>query len=199
MVGNSDDSPNRRQVLQSITAGAASLGLMALARADAAGVNGNSGGSGNNSDEDGGSGNNPSGDFGNDDSGNEDSGNDSQRYIVGTKSEKAKDEISGWAQAVRAELNFGSNRQAVAGTFSEETREGLEQRSDVRYIEKDTQMEAFGETLPWGVDRVNADNAHDADVTGAGADIAILDTGIDSDHPDLVGNIGTGKAFINAG
>jgi minor extracellular protease Epr len=38
------------------------------------------------------------------------------------------------------------------------------------------------QTLPWGVDRIDADEVA---ATGSGVDVAILDTGIDLDHPDL--------------
>lgn len=60
-------------------------------------------------------------------------------------------------------------------------------------------MEAIGQELPWGVERVNADIAHDNGSTGDGADVAIIDTGIDSDHPDLADNLGAGKAIIGCG
>jgi hypothetical protein len=50
------------------------------------------------------------------------------------------------------------------------------------------------DVLPHGVARVRAahpsqPDAHDAGFTGAGSRIAILDTGIDLDHPDLIDNI----------
>lgn len=54
------------------------------------------------------------------------------------------------------------------------------------------------QTLPWGIDRIDADVAHSDGNTGSGVDIAILDTGIDSDHPDLSPNIGSGKAVVAA-
>jgi subtilisin len=74
---------------------------------------------------------------------------------------------------------------------------GLRQRSDVRYVEENGQMHAIAQSTPWGVDRVDADIAHQAGYTGTGADIAILDTGIDSDHPDLQANIGTGAYAVS--
>ncbi|RBI64305.1 peptidase S8 [halophilic archaeon] len=72
----------------------------------------------------------------------------------------------------------------------------LENNPNVRYVEENGTMHALAETEPWGVDRVDADVAHANGETGNGADIAILDTGIDSDHPDLQANLGAGKAFV---
>ena len=66
---------------------------------------------------------------------------------------------------------------------------GLESRGDVRYVERDGTYHALAQTLPWGIDRVDADVAHANGETGNGADIAIIDTGIDDDHPDLQANI----------
>ncbi|USZ67916.1 S8 family peptidase [Halorussus salilacus] len=72
--------------------------------------------------------------------------------------------------------------------------EALDENPNVRYVEENGRMEALAETLPWGVDRVDAEVAHRNGDTGAGADVAIIDTGIDSDHPDLRANLGAGYA-----
>jgi subtilisin family serine protease len=52
--------------------------------------------------------------------------------------------------------------------------------------------------LPWGVGRIDADLAWGS-VTGTGVDIAIIDTGIDRDHPDLVVNLAGGVNFVGKG
>ncbi|WP_137283880.1 S8 family serine peptidase [Halorussus salinisoli] len=69
----------------------------------------------------------------------------------------------------------------------------------VRYVEQNGTVQAHAQTLPWGVDRVDADVAHSNGETGHGADIAVLDTGIDDDHPDLEANLGEGKDFTGKG
>ncbi len=89
----------------------------------------------------------------------------------------------------------------------------LGKRAEVLHIENDAvvsiQIEPPGqtmavETLPCGVDRINADMVWDKDHdfttdpganTGIGVKVAVIDTGIDLDHPDLIDNI---KGGFNA-
>jgi subtilisin family serine protease len=51
--------------------------------------------------------------------------------------------------------------------------------------------------VPSGVARIGAAAAWDAGVTGAGIKVAVLDTGIDACHPDLVANVGPGINLID--
>jgi subtilisin family serine protease len=79
-------------------------------------------------------------------------------------------------QGFAAELPVGAVRAA-------------ERRPGVAGIWPDLPVEAFDQTVPTGVKRVNADQNPWAAIDGSGeginADIAVLDTGIDNDHPDL--------------
>lgn len=52
------------------------------------------------------------------------------------------------------------------------------------------------ESLPWGVDRIDAELAWWIS-TGSGVKVAIVDTGIDLDHPDLQANIAGNVNIIN--
>lgn len=59
---------------------------------------------------------------------------------------------------------------------------------EVDYVQPDMRVKKFSQTLPTGVDRVDGDLSSTKSGDGAGSvdvDIAILDTGIDLDHPDL--------------
>jgi subtilisin len=56
--------------------------------------------------------------------------------------------------------------------------------SGLAFIEEDQQCFAIEETLPWGVDRIDADLVHPYN-KGTGVKVAIIDSGIDLEHPDL--------------
>lgn len=49
----------------------------------------------------------------------------------------------------------------------------------------------------WGWYRVGAGKALEAGITGSGVIVAVLDTGIDLDHPDLADNIVSGWNFVD--
>lgn len=117
------------------------------------------------------------------------------RRIVGTSSRVAVTEARAQASQVTHVLDFGPIGQAVAGRFSDRAIRELHDRDDVRYVERDGRRHLVQQTLPWGIDRIDANVAHEADATGDGADIAIIDTGIDSDHPDLQPNLGEGTTI----
>src|SRR6056297_2623534 len=85
----------------------------------------------------------------------------SERKIVGLRADAGFATARRAADDVRHELDFGRIGKAVAGTFSDQAIEGLENNPNVRYVEDDGRVEAFAQTLPWGIDRVDADVAHD--------------------------------------
>ncbi|WP_224336434.1 S8 family peptidase [Haloprofundus halobius] len=122
-------------------------------------------------------------------------GNDNLVEVnVGYRGRSGRRAAENAASSVVRQFNF----DAMTIEVDENAVKGLEQRGDVRYVEANGQMYAFAQSLPYGIDRVDAEVAHGEGETGSGADVAILDTGIDSDHPDLQANLGEGKAFVSA-
>lgn len=75
---------------------------------------------------------------------------------------------------------------AVAAHLPEKAIEALKARREVEYVEDDLVLYAVGQVVPWGVNRIDADLAWPVGNTGKGVKVAILDTGIDYDHPDLL-------------
>jgi len=126
------------------------------------------------------------------------------RHIVGTSTPAARRAAERRANTVHRVFDFDDIGQAVAGRFSEQALDALRKNPNVRYIERDGTLSAIAQTLPWGVDRVDADAVHANGETGGddtdgegGADVAIIDTGIDADHPDLLANLGAGRAYVD--
>ena len=72
----------------------------------------------------------------------------------------------------------------------------------VALLADDTRIEAASQSLPTGIDRVEADQNADASIDGEpgptlNVDVAVLDSGIDLDHPDL--NVAGGHDCTNTG
>lgn len=71
---------------------------------------------------------------------------------------------------------------------NDEVLETIMQNPDVDYVQPDVKVKAYEQSLPTGVNRIDGDLSSTKSGDGKGsvnADIAILDTGIDLNHPDL--------------
>lgn len=86
--------------------------------------------------------------------------------------------------------------------------DALKNNKDVATVEEDGEMhaletglqlegapEVLAETIPVGVNQIKAPAGWGAS-QGLAIKVFILDTGIDSDHPDLVANLHEGKSFV---
>jgi len=90
---------------------------------------------------------------------------------------------------------------------------GLRARWEVLRVEVDAPVRALGkpatppgrdkdggeqppQALPWGVDRIDAEWAWGVS-RGAGVSVAVIDSGIDKNHPDLTANLAGGINFVS--
>jgi subtilisin len=92
--------------------------------------------------------------------------------IVGTASRRAERAAKNRADRVDTVLDFKHLGKAIVGRFSGEAAENLSKGADIRYVEHGGTMEKFAETLPWGVDRVDAEVGHSDGGTGGGVGVA---------------------------
>jgi subtilisin len=122
-------------------------------------------------------------------------------YIVGARKDGAAAAASvSDVQTGRIDLTDHTSHTLVCGVFSRARRESLRSREDVAFVQRDRTLSYVSgpgdegaatadRTLPWGIDRIDADVAHDESATGEGVDVGVIDGGIDDTHPDLRGTL----------
>ena len=123
---------------------------------------------------------------------------DDVRVIVGFKGSPDAALVARLGGQAGATIASG---RAVAATVPAGKIASLRADPDVAYVEEDVIVEVDGkpstpppaESTPQGVTTVGGGLTTD---TGAGVDVAIIDTGIDQNHPDLEANIGAGYNFV---
>ena len=71
----------------------------------------------------------------------------------------------------------------------------LRKEAGIARIDDDIRVEAFAQTLPWGIDRIDAEKVWSI-TTGDPVKVAIIDTGIASSHPDLSANLKDGVSTV---
>ena len=85
--------------------------------------------------------------------------------------------------------SYGFALKGFAARMPDTVAQALADDPDVAFVEPDIFAHAIAQTLPTGVDRIDAELNLTANIDGiddrVDVDIAIIDTGIDLDHPDL--------------
>jgi subtilisin len=130
---------------------------------------------------------------------------DDLRVVVGFKGDPDASTVERHGGSPERTLR---SARAVAARVAPGRIAALRADPDVAYVEEDGIAEATkgkpgsskpppppAETTPWGVTRVGGAPSSTA---GAGVDVAVVDTGIDLDHPDLAANVGSGTYFTGS-
>jgi len=86
---------------------------------------------------------------------------------------------------------------AISATIPEAAIDKLMKNPLVAQIEEDIKVYAIAQTVPWGISRVNAPAVHASGNLGTGVKVAVIDSGIDYNHPDLRDNYCEGYDFVN--
>ncbi|AEN05823.1 Subtilisin [halophilic archaeon DL31] len=123
---------------------------------------------------------------------------------VGYASQSGRDAVLTRASTVHYEFGF----DALTVQMPASAMDALAARRDTRYVEENRALSSIvtpqlqprrqvsGQRVPYGISATGADVAAEQGFTGSGASVAVLDTGIDSTHPDLEENLGSGAAFV---
>jgi subtilisin len=93
---------------------------------------------------------------------------------------------------------------AIAANIPETAIAGLLRSQRVIRVELDGQFHAVDDLVPWGVGHIGASDVHfdcvpynGGNCTGEGVSVAVIDSGIDYNHPDLYDNYVDGYDFVN--
>lgn len=84
---------------------------------------------------------------------------------------------------------YSAALRGYSATLSPHAAEAVASLPGVAWVQEDTEVHSTDQTTPTGVDRVDADLSPTADIDGSDqrvdVDVAVIDTGVDLDHPDL--------------
>jgi subtilisin family serine protease len=88
---------------------------------------------------------------------------------------------------------------AIAAKLPEPAIENIQKNPRVTYVEMDGEVHTLDGELDnsWGVKHIGAGTVHDSGNKGTGIKVAILDSGIDYNHPDLNDNYQGGYDYVN--
>jgi subtilisin family serine protease len=140
----------------------------------------------------------------------------SVRVIVGFKNAPGASERAAVASAGGQVVRQYSLIPAVVADIPANAVKKLQSDASVSFVEEEQHRVPTGhiipgqiwpgtpEILPWGVDRIDADEVWDPDgdlavnagaVAGQGTTVAVLDTGVETTHPDLAANLDLADSF----
>jgi len=123
-----------------------------------------------------------------------DKSNEKIKVIIGFNGKPDTALINTFGGETKKEI---SGINAVTATIPETAINALQNNPKIRYIEEDKYVQLVSEQpIPWGVDRIDAEKVWSSN-TGSDIYIAIVDTGIDYNHPDLDDNYAFGESFVD--
>lgn len=123
----------------------------------------------------------------------------SDKFFIGFK-EKPGPAEQAMIHSAGGKVNFTYHIvDVIAASLPEQALEALKKNPKIQYIEPDIEVSILDTELDdtWGVKQIGAGLVHDAFIKGTGVKVAVIDTGIDYNHPDLNANYRGGYDFVN--
>lgn len=109
--------------------------------------------------------------------------NEQVSVIIGFTNEKGRGAVDFAGGKIEREFDFIN---AVQVRLPKGALNRIRNGQGIEYVEPDGEVKAYAQTVPWGVERVRAPQVHSAGQKGSGVKVAILDTGILTNHQDLI-------------
>jgi subtilisin len=140
--------------------------------------------------------------------------NNNDRYIIGLREGSSPDDRLALIDEIKRSSGLHSLRIphvinefnsvflgfsiSIPGSDNANILQTIQNNPHVAFAERDQRVHVFAQTLPTGINRVDGDLSATKSGNGEGTvdtDIAILDTGVDLDHPDL--NVYRERTFVS--
>jgi len=102
--------------------------------------------------------------------------------IIGLSNENGRASIASIGGKIQREFKFIN---AVQVELPKVAVEKMRDARGIEFVEPDYEAQAYAQTVPWGIEHVNAPDVHSAGFKGSGIKVAVLDTGILTSHADL--------------
>ena len=122
------------------------------------------------------------------------SGNEKVAVIIGFKDKPDAALVKAYGGDVKQQYTI---IPAISADIPIKALYGMSHNPKIATIELDAVAHTMGQVTPWGIERIQAPAVHTSGIDGTGINIAIIDTGIDYNHPDLATNYIRGYDFIN--
>ncbi|RWZ59076.1 alkaline serine protease [Halobacillus fulvus] len=114
-----------------------------------------------------------------------------KRFVIGFEDQIQKDILE---NIPHEEVHTYPSIQALTVEMNEKQAAALENHPAIKWIEEDQQVEVTRQVRNWGYDVLGARTSKQLGLTGDGIKIAVIDTGVNTSHPDL--KIAGGVTFV---
>nr|WP_255688192.1 S8 family peptidase [Pontibacillus sp. HN14] len=118
-----------------------------------------------------------------------------QDYLIGFKAGVDHKEVSTIHKVGGKVKHQFKYMNVVQAKLPPKAVEALKKNPNVAYIEEDANVQAYGQTTPWGIPAINADDVQASGNSGSGIKVAVLDSGISASHEDL--QVAGGASFVD--
>ncbi|PTL37487.1 S8 family peptidase [Alkalicoccus saliphilus] len=118
-------------------------------------------------------------------------GAEKKEYLIGFHTSPDEETVNFAGGEVIREYDY---MDVLHVTLPEPAVNGLENNPNIAFIEENIEVQT-AQTVPWGIDRLEAPSIHSSGLTGSGVSVAVLDTGIEASHSDL--NVQGGESFVS--